>query len=322
MPEITTCIAELGGPCEVLQCLAAPSAAPGEPVTLLLLDRAGNNLIELDWAPQLSLVARSQRLTEQVPPLLTSASVAGRRLCLTGSKDEVLLVDRDSGAVDRLSLQGPACLLPDGRALVVATERGLLSYRMWPRADGSSSLPGRPEPLLVADLHAAGALFVLPSAVPDAIELAVGGFAHVALVQLRDLGGTQPRGGVDIVYPKGLPAEDVALVLPPPPFTLVERRLLYLTDMTRYALGVIDTDSLDSIACPLGSGSYGRLHRLVPALDGSSCRIALRGGTTLDWRPGAEPMAAPFPPGLLTHHGAIDLVLDPATGRVAEVERA
>lgn len=301
--------------CELLDASAAEDEGA---VVAHVLDRANARLIELEWAPGAGFASRWVPLAGEVPEYVWGVSAAGRALVVCGD-EKVCLIDRQTGKVATIpGLRTPAAIMPDARAIVSATDEGLLTIGVW-----TSSMPENAPfaagiaPLAVADMQDPGCVAVLPSFEADGFDMAVGCLANVALVSVAAFRSSRRKVQVRTVFVDDHTGyDDILLATPSPVLATPGKRFVYAVDGGRVGIAAIDTHSGTTFRGLEMPGEYGRVRRVLPNFSSTACLLGLASAETLLWSPGSEPrpvtLAGGFP--ALWHDGHA-LVMDGDTVR-------
>ena len=172
----------------------AGAGVDGTSILVLFADRPRNRLVALDWVPGSGLAMSHSDLTGEVPRNIAGASVEGHRLVVGNFGESVYGINRNTGSVVCIpNLPSPAVIMPDGRRLVSATDRGLLTSRLTVAAADRAVLAAGIEPLFVRRLDRPRSMILLPGADRDSFLLAIGCYGAVELATVENAAHRTPR---------------------------------------------------------------------------------------------------------------------------------
>jgi len=282
---------------------ADPSAGA---LRLHLLDRGPDVLSVVDWLPGTGMLVGEVRLPQPPPGGELVASVSGRTLCLA-SDEGVFLIDDVSGVGRRVAgVNGPAIISPDGRRIIVVTDRGLLTVGMWTDTEGQPPFAAGIAPLVVADFDSPNDIRLVAGNGADGIGMVVGCYGNVVSTDISRIAANGADVRVRSIPTAPLPYDPIEFAFPGPLAARSGQEFVYALDQGRTGVMAIEPRSGRAFVCPLEPPvAYGRLWRVVPNLDSSAALVELKGGATLLWRPGGEPRPIDLPDGvpLVWHEG-------------------
>ncbi len=256
-------------------------------VRAVLLDSDSQRLVAVDWLPGRVLKAERTELGRALPAEIHRGSLAQHRLVVSDFDGRVSAVNCNTGSVSPIdNLATPAVLAPDGRTLIAATDRGLVTMTLWGEVN-AAIIPGDIEPLAVTALDASS-MAVVPGEDDDHFQVAVGCYGWVEMVRVLM---ERAREGVP-----WLPAENRAISTPLPtdPHDIVNAAAIgplapgakvFVVDEGRCGLIAIDPGTDQVAAYPTESKGYGTVRRALPSLDWTACLVTLADGSVRLWLP-------------------------------------
>jgi hypothetical protein len=276
---------------------------------VVCLDADTRTLTELTWRPGTGVTTRTVALTGPVMRFAGAASLSPTGLLLAkNGTNEVVLVDRQTGGTTGLTAETPAVITPDGKAVVSATDHGLLRRNL-------SQTPGQHpylhwiRPMLVTELDNPDSMATVPGERPDQFSLVVGCYGRVALITVTNFGAYAIAPKVVLLEPK-LPYDPMYIAWPVP-LSNVRGTQVFVTDAGRAGLVAVELSSGRMEKCPLEDQGYGAVRAVVPRLDGRACLLATRDDRLWAWVPGRDPVAVEDIGGWpMLWHGPLALVCD------------
>ncbi|MCB1488458.1 MAG: hypothetical protein KDJ88_13510 [Bauldia sp.] len=303
-----------GGPVDC-GLLAARMETGVDAILVVLLDRAGRRLVELDWKPGTGFVFRSTDIAGDVPRGIGNASVAGRMLVAHDAEGSVRTLDRETGEIGSIpNLPSPVVVMPRGDKLIAATDRGLLTIGLWNRDGKKPWFAAGIEPLLVKDIDNPGGMILLPGTDPGHFILAIGCYGAIELITVADRAG--PNDGYEVITSQTVPARGLAhdpVIVAHPPFAVpaLTGPWVYAQDDGGTGLIALDVRTTSIVPYPHGSAGYGSVRRACASVDSDACLVVGRDGRAFHWRPGHEPRQVGLDGGLpLLWQGDRGLVMD------------
>lgn len=275
------------------------------------------SLIEVTWHPGDRIALRKVALSAAAPRHVINASLAGHLVAMGSAGAVVLVLDRQTGAVQRLQdVQQPACLAPDGRSILSAPSTGLVQHALRRGANGAL-LVGPAQRLAHLVMDSPRSITVVPGAGESLFDVVIGDYGALAHFEVHGLAGDAPDVRGRSLSSGGLPYDPIHAALPAPTEG-GQGRWVYLVDWGRCGVVAVDAGQLEPITCPLGPNAYNRVFDVVPRTDGRACYVCTREAELL-WAPGREPIAIGFGTRrVLLWHRTHVLLLDEAAERLRE----
>lgn len=313
--------AEIGTPDLAIGVLAAERTAGGA-IVALCLDGEHRALIEITWQPGTALRAKRIELTARVDVYPASVSLSTDYLSLGEPGAGMTLIQRETGAVEQFRpVEQPACLAPNGRALICATSLGLLVENVTPQP-AAMPLIWNIRPMMLMEIDSPRSMIVVPGESANSFTIAIGAYGELALIDVDHFAPGLPQAAGRILGSDGL-VYDPLILQRPAPLAGGPQCHVFAVDDGAAGLAALDISSASVLRCPLGPNAYGTVRRVVPRLDGRACIVTTAAGRTLRWTPGSAPAALEAPSGtILLWHGERFLVLEAGSGVLGEVPAA
>lgn len=288
------------------------TGADGTSILVLLSDRPRRRLVALDWAPGSGLAVSKADIPGKLPSNIVGAAVEGHRLVVSNYDGFVYGINRITGSVVRIpNLPSPAVTMPDGRRLVAATDRGLLTIDLVVTTADRAVLASGIEPLFVRRLDNPSSMILLPGAEPNSFLLAIGCYGAVELVTVENATHRDPAPVRSRTLSTSALAYDPILVsLPPHVVPALTGPMVYAMDEGGTGLVAIDTRTDAMVPYPHGLAGYGSVKRAVASLDSTACLVTVRGGRIFSWSPGSTPRPVELAGEPIVWHRDRALVMD------------
>lgn len=271
----------------------ASEASDSAPLMIMMHDRAANRLVEISWIPGRGMILHGTPLAGDIGMEVVSACVAGDQVMVADLSGAVAVIDRYAGSVSRVStVAGPAVMPPDGRTLIAATDRGLLTIGLWTGDRQKPTLAAGIEPFALRSLDHPGSMLLVADDETDALTLVIGcyGALELATFSAKAPRNREPSPVEWRTVPlRSLAHDPILLSCPPLIVPAPDGPLVYATDDGATGLTAIDLRTGSVIPYPRNAGRYATLSAALPSIDSSACLVSEGDGTTHLWIPGSKP---------------------------------
>ncbi len=280
---------------------SAHESTDAAPYLIVMHDSAANRLVEASWIPGRGTLVRATPLAGDIGKDITSACIAGDRLVVSDSGDTVHAIDRYAGTVSPLTnIAGPAVMTPDGRTLIAAADRGLLTVGLWAGAKGRPPFAAGIEPFALRALDHPGSMLLLPDDDTNALTLVIGCYGSLEIASFA-AGAPRHREPSPVDWrtlpATGLTHDSILLACPPAIVPAPGGPLVYATDDGATGLIAVDVRIGTLTPYPRNGGRYASLRSALACLDSSACLVTEGDAATFLWLPGSDPVPIALPAG-------------------------